>query len=164
LIKTVGYAQAWQVPQMLSLNTWPVSANLDLVRSIFAAWEQGDFSSAEWADAEIEYIIADGPAPGRWTGLAGMAVGFRTWLSAWEDFHVIAEDYRELDHARLLVLASNAGSGKASGVEIGQIFPKGAALFHIRDGKVTRLVSYWERHHALADLGLVQEADAAGSP
>jgi ketosteroid isomerase-like protein len=138
------------------------SANLDLVRSIFAAWERGDFSSADWADPEIEYIIADGPEPGRWTGLAEMAEGFREWLSSWEDFHVIAENYRELDRGRLLVLASNTGSGKASGVELGQIFPKGAALFHIRDGKVTTLVSYWERHHAFADLGLTPEPGSPG--
>ena len=102
------------------------SANLDLVRSIFAAWERGDFSSAEWAHPEIEFVIADGPVPGSWTGLAGMAEGWRGFLSAWEEFRVEAEEYRELDDERVLVLAHFSARGKTSGLEVGQIWTKGA--------------------------------------
>jgi ketosteroid isomerase-like protein len=139
------------------------SANLDLVRSIYAPWARGDFSSAEWAHPEIEWVMADGPSPGQWTGLAGMAEGWSDFLRAWEDYRTDGETYRELDAERVLVLAHFSARGKASGVEIRQVWAKGATLFHVSGGKVTRLVTYHDRDRALADLGLTPEGDSADS-
>jgi ketosteroid isomerase-like protein len=110
------------------------SANLDLVRSLYAAFERGDFSSAEWAHPEIEYVFADGPAPGSWTGVPEMVEGFRDFLSAWEEYGIEAEAYRELDDERVLALAHFSGRGKTSGLDVGQMRAKGACLFHLRDG------------------------------
>jgi ketosteroid isomerase-like protein len=134
------------------------SANLALVRSIWAAWGRGDYTSAEWAHPEIEFVIADGPSPGSWTGLAGMTEGWRDFLSAWEDFRAGADEFRELDSERVLVLFHRSGRGKTSGLEVGQLRAKGASLFHIRNGKVTRQVHYFDRERGLADLGLSPEA------
>jgi ketosteroid isomerase-like protein len=137
------------------------SANVELVRSIYAAWERGDFSSVEWVHPEIEFVIADGPSPGSWTGLAGMTEATRDRFSAWEGMRNEADEYRELDGERVLVFSQFSGRGKTSGLELGQVRAKGAELFHIRGGKVTRLVIYWERERALADLSLAPED---GSP
>ena len=63
-----------------------MSENLDLVRSIYAAWEHGDFSSAEWAHRDIEFVVADGPTPDRFKGVSAMADGWRTFLSTWQDW------------------------------------------------------------------------------
>jgi ketosteroid isomerase-like protein len=137
------------------------SANVDLVRSIYAAWERGDWSSVEWAHPEIEYVWADGPSPGTFEGLAGMARAMREMLSAWEQLSITAERYREVDDERVLVFDRFGGRGKASAIEAEQLRGKGANLFHVRDGQVTRLASYWDRDRALADLGLSPEADSA---
>jgi ketosteroid isomerase-like protein len=96
-------------------------------------------------------VVPDGPDPGTWKGLTEMTESWRSQVSAWEAFDAAADEVRQLDDERVLVLSHFSARGKTSGLEVGK---KGAELFHIRDGKVTRLVTYWERERALADLGL----------
>jgi ketosteroid isomerase-like protein len=127
------------------------SANLDFVRSLYANWERGDFSSVDWAHPEIEYVWRDGPAPGSWTGLAATGAALRDFMSAWTELRNFPEAYHELDDERVLVLVKLSGRGKTSGVDM---YGKGAALFHIREGMVTRYVQYFDRGDAFADLGL----------
>jgi ketosteroid isomerase-like protein len=131
-----------------------MSANLDLVRSIFADWERGDYSRADWAGPEIEYVIADGPEPVSGPGVESMAAAWRSVLSAWRDYRAIAEEYRELDDGRVLVLTAFSARGRASDIEVGQVLARGASLMEIHDRQVTKLVLYFNRENALADLGL----------
>ena len=119
--------------------------NVEVVRSIFAAWERGDFSSAEWAHPDIAFVVADGPSPGSWTGVRAMAEVWRETLSAFEQLRIEVDEYRALDDDRILVLVHFNGRGKTSGLEVGDIQMKGTNLFQVRDGKVARLVLHWDR-------------------
>ena len=136
------------------------SRNVELVRSIYAAWERGDYTSVAWADPAIEYVQADGPLPGTWRGLTGLAEVAREWFDAWKDFRAEAKEYRELDDERVLVLVRVSGRGKTSGLELGQTHADAAGVFHIRGGNVSRVVIYFDRDRAFADLGLAPESDA----
>jgi hypothetical protein len=130
-----------------------MSENLELVCSVCTPWERGGFSSTEWAHPEIEFAVADGPEPGTWRGLTGMAEGWREFATAWEDVRTEAGEYRELDNERVLVLVCSSGHGKSGGMDV---TTKAANVFHLHGGKVTRLVLYWHRDRALADLGLAE--------
>jgi len=131
------------------------SANVELVRSIYADWGRGDFSrTAAWADPEMEWIGVDGLIPGRTVGLDAMAAGWREFLSDWDSFRAVGEQYRELDEDRVLVLHRFFGRGRASGLEVGQTGSEGACIFHVRNGAVTKLLLYSVRDNALAATGL----------
>ena len=82
------------------------SENVELLRSIYTAWERGDFGAADWA---------------------------------------------------VLVLLHRSGRGKTSGLDLGQVGTQGAHVFHVRDSKVTRVVTYVDRKRALAELGLSEQ-------
>ena len=136
-----------------------MSENLVLVRSIVAEWEHGDFRSIDWAHPLIEYAIADEPGSRVGWGVAAMTRTWREFLTAWDDYRVEAREYRELDQERVLVAIEAQGRGKTSGLDIGATGGgRGSAnVFHVRDGMVTRLVSYFDRDRALADVGLATD-------
>jgi len=75
-------------------------------------------------------------------------------LGVFRDVHAEVEQYRELDAEHVLVLELRQARGKASGLELRRMRSEGAVLFYVRDGRVARLVFYWDRDRALADLGL----------
>jgi ketosteroid isomerase-like protein len=135
-----------------------MSENLELVRSIYADWERGDWSSASWAHPQIEYAMVDEPGSQTHRGLGAMAEAWRAFLSAWEGYRLEAVEYRALDEERVLVLVHAYGRGKSSGVELDESTrgSGGANVFHIRDGKVVRLDAYFDGAHALAALGLAE--------
>jgi hypothetical protein len=56
------------------------------------------------------------------------------------------------------VLGHFSARGKTSGLELGEMRTRGASVWRISGGKVTKLVIYWNGERALADLGLASEA------
>jgi ketosteroid isomerase-like protein len=136
------------------------SANLELVRSIYAAWERGDFSSTDWADPEIEMVGVSELLPSRVTGIAQLARSWSESINAYGHYTVEAEDFLEIDGERVLVLAEQRGHGKASGIPVSR---KGANVFHVRNGKVVKLLLYEDRGPAFADLGLSPDGARSSS-
>jgi hypothetical protein len=65
-----------------------------------------------------------------------------------------ADDCREVDEERVLVCFHGRGRGKRSGLELEQPARKAGSLVQVHEGAVVRLVFYWGRDHAFADLGL----------
>jgi len=128
--------------------------NVDIVRPIYAAWERGDFTSADWAHPDIEFVVAESFDAGSVRGLAAMADAWHDWLSVWDEYRVEVDEYRKLDDERILVLMLHCGRGKISGIDVEQTKRAGANVLHVRDGRVTRLVLYWDRERALTDLGI----------
>jgi ketosteroid isomerase-like protein len=134
-----------------------VSSNLDLVKSIYAAWERGDWSSVDWADPEIEFRVIGGLDEGSWKGVEGMAGAWADQLRAWQDLRAVAEEFRELDDGRVLVLMRNEGRGRGSGLDLSEISTRAANIFTVRDGRVVSLSIYPDRARAFADLGLADQ-------
>ncbi len=130
--------------------------NAELVRSIYADWGRGDFSSAVWADPEIEFAFVDGPEPGSWSGRPAMAKRYGEWLSGWIDFRAELEELIVVDSSRVLALVHNSARGRVSDVKMDQ--RSVANLFEINSGKVTRFGLYWDRDRALKDAGLAASA------
>ena len=123
--------------------------NVEVVLSILAAWEKGDFSSADWADPDIEYSPPHDRRLSR--GVTEMGRRFGEWIAAWENLRVSAEKIVGAED-RVVVLNRFQGRGKESGtptVDFG-----GASFFTLRDGKVVRLILYTDRAEALEAAGL----------
>ena len=86
----------------------------------------------------------------------------RDMLSPWDRYRGRVEEYRELEAERVLVLTHASGRGKVSGLELDALSTQQAQVVHVRDGKVTKILVYYDRERTIADLGLSEVSDVAG--
>lgn len=119
----------------------------------------GEFASTEWMDPEIEMVGVSELLPTRVMGVDQLAKAWSETINAYEHYSVHAESLSEVDGERVLVLAEQRGHGKASGIPISR---KGANVFHVRNGRVVKLILYEDRGPAFDDLGLTPETGSSG--
>jgi ketosteroid isomerase-like protein len=130
------------------------TSNIDVARSVYGDWSRGDFDSAEWLAPDIEFVIADGPAPDHARGLDGMVASVRDLMGGIDELKIEAQDFRTLEGDRVLVLIRFSGRFRKSGIALEQTGSLSAHVWHVQDGKATKLVLYWDRDRALAELGI----------
>ena len=124
--------------------------NVEIVRRIFEAWGQGDYSTADWAAPDIEFVM-ETPGGGSWRGLKAMRSAWGDFLRAWQDFRATGEEIIDAGD-NVVVLHEFAGQGRESGLPIRGM--RGAALFTFEGGTVVRLVLFGNWDEALEAAGL----------
>ena len=132
--------------------------NVEIVRRGYELLNSGQLEEAfALYHPEIEVHLAKDP-----DGVVGLdfretyrgVEGILQFLSqiseAWEDPSWVPEDYRDAGD-QILVYIRFTGRGKSSGIEIERPM---AHVNTVRDGKVVRHETFWDRAEALEAVGL----------
>ncbi|MDQ2675873.1 MAG: nuclear transport factor 2 family protein [Actinomycetota bacterium] len=128
--------------------------NVEITRKIIEAFNERGFRSEGALSFFDESVIfeepPEQPAPRVARGREEAAQIFGQFDEAWETHVSDPQEFIVVDNERVLVLTIEHFRGR-DGIELSQ--PCGN-LFTLRDGKVVRMQSFWERGNALEAAGL----------
>jgi ketosteroid isomerase-like protein len=122
--------------------------NVDIVRSVMAAFNRGDVEAVvALLDEDVEVLSTDElPNPGRFHGPEGYLTWIGRWLDAWDEFTVEALELEAVDEHHVVAAVRQRGRGRLSGIETTMNV---ANLFEVRDGRIVRFHIYADRQGAL---------------
>jgi ketosteroid isomerase-like protein len=126
--------------------------NVEIVRGAFAEFARGNFWLPEIFDPDVHVVWLDATAPGvaESAGLEGLSQGLKGFLEAFDE--VTTEAERIVDAGdQVVVVACWHGRGKASGADTEWRY---GAVWTVRDGKVTSVVSHADPAEAFRAAGL----------
>ena len=126
--------------------------NVEIVKRLIDAFNRRDVDGfAEITTPDFEWITSMAAVEGEiFQGREGIETYFGHMRDAWEEFLVIAEDYRDLGD-RVLLLGQLEARGLASGVPISTSLD---ILYDLRDGEISRMHSYLDHDEAVRAAGL----------
>ena len=127
--------------------------NVEIVRSLFAAFDQGLDAATEYWHPEIDWRAIEGAPddPGPIHGKDAMRAYAQDWLDTFDDFKYEPVELTDAGEDKVIAVVRLSGRAKLSGVETDLTF---AVVSTIRDGKIARGREYWTRDEALEAAGL----------
>ena len=119
--------------------------NVEIVRRMYDAFHALDTAALDYVDPDV-VVDATHRVDGRvGHGREEMLTILGEWMSTWEDWREEIEEMREVGD-RVLVVSTQRGRGKGSGVEWEGRF---WMLYEIKGGKVARWTIYDDPSEAL---------------
>ena len=125
--------------------------NVEIVRRMYEAYLAGD------TDQALTCFHPNVVADFRVRGDTGVRQGrealnelIATWVDAWDDYSDRVDEIRDLGES-VLVIATQSGRGKGSGLELTNQY---AQLYELEDGQITSLTLYESPAKALEAAGL----------
>jgi ketosteroid isomerase-like protein len=124
--------------------------NVEIVRSAFSAFEQGEVS--ELLDRLTDDLTTHRVEPDNaiYHGKEGFLQATADWIEDFDDWTVAPEAFLEVDD-RVVVRVTQAARGERSGVPV-----EGLAwfVFHLRGGKIARMSIHLREAQAFEAAGL----------
>jgi ketosteroid isomerase-like protein len=125
--------------------------NLEIVRRFLElGLTKRDFNGAfqlVQPDAEFDWSNSLAPYSGVYRGADQGREAWSAWLEAWERWDIDIVEAIELDAETLVVVTRVRAKGKGSGVTVDA---GGAALWRVRDGKISYAKLFQSKDEALA--------------
>jgi ketosteroid isomerase-like protein len=137
----------------LVLGLYP-APDVDYVKllSDYSLWAGFADAAAPFLHRDFEYVWYQFGSEKRYSGVDGLRDFMLDWTAPWVTYRVETEEAMDLGE-RVLLLNHDRGCREGSTHEVrGRV----AAVFTIRDGKITRLDAYSTRADALKAVGLAE--------
>ena len=127
--------------------------NVEIVRRAVEAFNKVGLAESALRIFDPDAVFEEPPEQPSPTVVEGRDAAieiFRQFDEAWQEHRSEPEEIRVIDGERVLLLSVEHFKGR-DGIEISQ---PGGSIFTLRDDKVVRLQSFWERENALKAAGL----------
>jgi ketosteroid isomerase-like protein len=126
--------------------------NVEIVKRLIDAFNKREVDAfAEITTPDFEWITSMAAVEGEvFRGREGIETYFGRMRDAWEEFLVVANDYRDIGD-RVLLLGRLEARGLASGVPVSTSLD---ILYDLRDGEISRMHSYLDHDEAMGAAGL----------
>jgi ketosteroid isomerase-like protein len=130
--------------------------NVELVRSVFDAWNRGELGDVlPFVAEDIEWLeiegLPDAMAGEEIRGSESVRSMLESLFDVWESYRLEPEVVRAVGDNRVFAVLREVARGRVSGAEVAG---RWGYVIEIRDGKVARVEAYRNAERALEAAGL----------